>query len=230
MADYILPYTLFRSDRRTISIQIREGEVIVRAPKRLAKREIDRFVAAHTTWIESHLAFSPIPMPLSFGDTVPIWGREVCLTPDPARSTTPHRIPEGFLAGDTLSFPLDTPSPAAAMRKWYETETERVLVPLCRSLAEKYGVADRLRSLSVTHPKKRWGSCSSNGSIRLNAMLSAMEPEIGTYVLTHELAHLRHMNHSTAFWTQVETWLPDAGALRERLRQAERRLAKQKWE
>ena len=135
MADYILPYTLIRSDRRTISIQIRAGEVIVRAPKRLAKWEIDRFVAVHTTWIESHLDLSPVPMPLSFGDTVPIWGREVRLTPDSARSTTPHRIPEGFLAGDTLSFPLDTPSPAAAMRKWYETEPERVLVLLSRSLA-----------------------------------------------------------------------------------------------
>lgn len=41
MAENVYPYTLIRSDRRTISIQIRAGEVIVRAPKRLAKREID---------------------------------------------------------------------------------------------------------------------------------------------------------------------------------------------
>lgn len=230
MADYILPYTLIRSDRRTISIQIREGEVIVRAPERMAMREIDRFVLAHTAWIESHLALSPVPRPLSFGDTVPVWGCEVRLTPDPARHTIPHRIPEGILAGDTLSLPADTPSLAAAMRKWYETETKRVFLPLCQALAEKYGVADRWKAVSVTHPRKRWGSCTSAGSIRLNAMLSAMDPAIGAYVVTHELAHLLHMNHSASFWAQVGAWMPEYRERLDGLRQAERRLAGQKWE
>ena len=230
MAKNVRPYTLIRSDRRTVSIQIHEGCVIVRAPKRLAKREIDRFVADHAAWIESHLALSPVPQPLAFGDTVPVWGREARLVPDDTRRTTPRRIPEGILSGDTLSFPADTPSLAAAMRKWYETETKRVLLPFCYTLAERYGVADRLQAVSVTHPKKRWGSCTSAGSIRINAMLSALEPEIGEYVLTHELTHLLHMNHSAAFWAQVEAWLPDAVELRNRMRRVEVRLAAQKWE
>lgn len=229
MAENVRPYTLIRSDRKTVSIQIHEGGVIVRAPKRLAKREIDRFVADHAAWIESHLALSPVPQPLAFGDTVPLWGREVRLVPDKSRHIAPRRIPEGVLAGDTLSFPADTSSLAAAMHKWYETETRRVLLPYCHTLAESYGVADRLHAVSVTHPKKRWGSCTSAGSIRINAMLSALKPEIGAYVLTHELAHLLHMNHSAAFWAQVEAWLPGAIGLRELLRQAERRLAAQKW-
>lgn len=230
MAENVRPYTLIRSDRKTVSIQIHEGCVIVRTPKRLAKREIDRFVADHAAWIETHLALSPAPKPLAFGDTVPVWGREVRLVPDDTRRTTSGRIPEGTLSDGTLSFPADTPSLAAAMRKWYETETKRVLLPFCYTLAEKYGVADRLQAVSVTHPKKRWGSCTSAGSIRINAMLSALEPEIGAYVLTHELAHLLHMNHSAAFWAQVETWLPDAVELRNRMRRAEVRLAAQKWE
>ncbi len=230
MAENIRPYTLIRSDRRTVSIQIHEGCVIVRAPKRLAKREIDRFVADHAAWIETHLALSPAPKPLAFGDTVPVWGRETRLVPDDTRRTTSRRIPEGTLSDGTLSFPADTPSLAAAMRKWYETETKRVLLPFCYTLAERYGVADRLQAVSVTHPKKRWGSCTSAGSIRINAMLSALEPEIGAYVLTHELAHLLHMNHSAAFWAQVEAWLPDAVELRNRMRRAEVRLAAQKWE
>lgn len=230
MAKNICPYTLIRSDRRTVSIQIAAGEVIVRAPRRLAKREIDRFVTSREAWIQKHLAVSPIPKLLSFGDTVPIWGREVRLAEDHARHTIPHRIPEGILSCDTLSFPADTPSLAAAMHTWYESETKRVLLPLCSSLAEKYGVADRLKAVSVTHPKKRWGSCSSGGSIRIHAMLSAMAPEIGAYVITHEMAHLLHMNHSAAFWNEVETWLPETAELREKLRQAERRLAEQKWE
>ena len=230
MAENVRPYTLIRSDRKTVSIQIHEGCVIVRAPKRLAKRDIDRFVTDHAAWIESHLVFSPVPKPLAFGDTVPVWGREARLVPDDMRRTTPRRIPEGTLSDGILSFPADTPSLVAAMRKWYETETKRVLLPFCYTLAERYGVAERLQAVSVTHPKKRWGSCTSAGSIRINAMLSALEPEIGAYVLTHELTHLLHMNHSAAFWAQVEAWLPDAVELRNRMRRAERRLAAQKWE
>ena len=142
MAENVRPYTLIRSDRKTVSIQIHEGGVIVRAPKRLAKREIDRFVADHAAWIESHLALSPVPQPLAFGDSVPLWGREARLVPDKSRHTTPHRIPEGVLAGDTLSFPADTPSLAAAMHKWYETETcAPAVLPYARGKLRRGGQA-----------------------------------------------------------------------------------------
>ena len=49
-------YTLIKSDRKSIALQIKNGEIIVRAPKRMKKREIDSFVDAHIAWIEEHLA------------------------------------------------------------------------------------------------------------------------------------------------------------------------------
>ena len=61
-------------------------------------------------------------------------------------------------------------------------------------------------------------------------MLAAADPETGKYVLTHEIAHLFHMDHSAAFRAQVEAWLPEWKNLRTALRMTEKRLAGQKWE
>ena len=63
--------------------------------------------------------------------------------------------------------------------------------------------------LTLRDTRSRWGSCTSDGSIMLNWRLIHFAPSIIDYVIAHELAHLREMNHSSDFWAEVEQILPD---------------------
>ena len=69
----------------------------------------------------------------------------------------------------------------------------------------------------IRSQRKRWGSCSSDGSIRLNWRIIMAEPALIDYVVVHELAHLAVMDHSPRFWKQVECALPDYRTRRHRL-------------
>lgn len=73
--------------------------------------------------------------------------------------------------------------------------------------------------ISMRNQKTRWGSCSSDGNLNFNCRLLYVPKELVDYVVVHELAHRRHMNHSPEFWQEVEQYLPDYRELRKRLRQ-----------
>lgn len=78
--------------------------------------------------------------------------------------------------------------------------------------------------VSIRDQKTRWGSCSGNGNLSFNWKLSFVPDEILDYVVVHELAHRIEMNHSEAFWQEVERILPDYRERRQWLRENGRRL------
>lgn len=63
--------------------------------------------------------------------------------------------------------------------------------------------------ITMRNQKGRWGSCSSDGNLNFNCRLLFMPDRIVDYVVIHELAHRRFMNHSKAFWKEVEKYMPD---------------------
>ena len=103
-----------------------------------------------------------------------------------------------------------------AVQSWLQRQAKRIFQERCAHFAQRLGV--RLTRLTLSSAATRWGSASADGSVRLHWRLVHFGLPVIDYVVTHELAHLREMNHSSAFWDVVRSVLPDyemaRGALR----------------
>lgn len=73
--------------------------------------------------------------------------------------------------------------------------------------------------ITIRNQKTRWGSCSSAGNVNFNYQLYYLSDELLDYVVVHELAHRRHMNHSKEFWSEVARYCPDYRARRKQLKE-----------
>ena len=83
----------------------------------------------------------------------------------------------------------------------------QVIPPRVCQLAARMGVT--YGRITIRNQQGRWGSCSSTGNLNFNCLLMLAPAEVLDYVIVHELAHRKEMNHSSAFWAQVEAVLPD---------------------
>lgn len=86
-------------------------------------------------------------------------------------------------------------------------QAAQTLPPLVRQYAGQMGVD--FGKITVRCQQTRWGSCSSIGNLNFNCLLMLTPPEVQAYVVVHELAHRKHMNHSSSFWAEVASVLPD---------------------
>jgi predicted metal-dependent hydrolase len=102
-----------------------------------------------------------------------------------------------------------------ALRNWLLDEADYHLAPWL--LREAQVVGRRPMSVQVRLQRTRWGSCSSGGTISLNAALLFLEPPLVRYLFVHELCHMIALNHSRKFWSAVARYEPDYEALDRRL-------------
>ena len=94
-----------------------------------------------------------------------------------------------------------------AEKKYYRNLAREVLGARTGYYARKMGVT--YGRISIREQKTRWGSCSSEGNLNFNCRLLFVPDRIVDYVVIHELAHRKFMNHSKAFWKEVEKYMPD---------------------
>lgn len=97
-------------------------------------------------------------------------------------------------------------SQVAQMRVWRNVAAAELRTRLQQE-AERLQV--RVNKVSIRDQKSRWGSCSARGNISLNWRVALMPPWVGNYIIAHEFAHLRHLDHSPAFWREVERLCPN---------------------
>jgi len=92
------------------------------------------------------------------------------------------------------------------IKNWYRAQTKKIVetkVPLFgKRLSISYG------KVRIKNQKSRWGSCSKDGNLNFNLLLSAFPAHIIDYIIVHELIHLIEFNHSEHFWNLVEEEIP----------------------
>jgi predicted metal-dependent hydrolase len=205
-----------RRGRRGVGLKVDETGLTVSAPSTMPLARIEALVRESERWVLrkiaewSHRRVTPVEW--IDGAPLPYLGGALVL-----RIAAGKRVRAERVDGE-LRVTARDPGGAEVKRavtRWYKVAAHE-------HLAERVGALSRAAGLPpprfvLSGALARWGSCNSRREVRLAWRLVKARPELIDYVICHELAHLRQMNHSRAFWAEVERQCPDYRRLREEL-------------
>lgn len=236
LGDALVAYALQRARRSSIGFSVGAEGLSVRAPRWLTPGAIDEALRAKAGWIlrklsdarERQRRIEGARIVWADGALLPYLGAPLQITLDPWHGFTgkggaliaPAACASGATPPPRLHIGLPHGASAAqirdAVQAWLMRAARRHFTARLEHFAPLLGV--RWASLRLSSAHTRWGSARADGSIRLNWLLLHYRPAIIDYVVAHELAHLRVMDHSPRFWDTVATVLPDYPLLRQDLR------------
>ena len=222
LGEHLVAYELKRARRRSIGFIVGPEGLSVSAPRWVGQAEIDDALREKARWIcaklhEQHERSKrqlQAKVEWRDGTSIPFLGDTVIVVLDPRVAGAVLNADADALPGvPKLTLHVGLPQQAApeqirdAVQSWLQRQARRVFEERCRHFAQALNV--RMTRLSLSSASTRWGSASADGSIRLNWRLIHFALPIIDYVVAHELAHLREMNHSPAFWDVVRSVVPD---------------------
>ena len=191
---------------------------------RVSEREIGRALESKAGWILTKLDdWTNRParreLVLESGERLPWLGGELTLDiRGEGVRTTVRREEERLVikAAPTLPGELRERTLNSALQRFYKREGEALMAPKVEAYAAR--LSRPVRKVIIRDQKRRWGSCASDATIRLNWRLMGFPEDLIDYVCAHEAAHLVQPNHSPAYWRVVEGLMPDWQDRRHRMR------------
>jgi predicted metal-dependent hydrolase len=241
--EHVVAYALRRAKRRSIGFMVSPEGLSVNAPKWVGVGDIETALREKSTWIlrklreqqERSQRLQATKIDWRDGATLPYLGENIVVVLDPRAgvnedgavlntdsSSGPHSQQSPLVGLPQLTLHIGLPHTATALQirdavqSWLQRQAKRVFADRCHHFAAQLGV--RFTRLSLSSAQTRWGSASADGSIRLNWRLIHFALSTIDYVVTHELAHLREMNHSPRFWDVVRSVMPDYEQVRDKLK------------
>lgn len=195
-----------RARNLTLRVNTANRKIVTTIPKRASRREAVNFILTNYAWVIERLAHAPETMPFADGNMVPLRGQPHQIRfVDPARGrgvvkalATPDGL-ELHVAGQPEHCPR-------RLKDWLVKQAKIDLEARARHHSDALGVD--FKRITVRDQASRWGSCSSSGTLSFSWRLVLAPPEILDYVAAHEVAHLKEMNHSPAFWRLVAHLCP----------------------
>lgn len=205
-------YERIAPKRRQVRVILRmHGPVLqVSAPKYVSTSVIEDVIRRNQTWIQKQVAQGReiVCRPLQIGDGISYRGQILSLTYASLPQSSSRNVLFDLDSKQVLiDRHVEEQDIHTAVYASLRAEAREELTRLIRNTANQYGLAPR--RICIKEQKRRFGSCSSQGSINLNWRLIQAPDVIATYVVIHELAHLLEMNHSSRFWSVVRNMMPD---------------------
>jgi predicted metal-dependent hydrolase len=204
-----IPYQLELRPRRTVGLKITQQGLVVHAPKRIVLHQLNQILQEKSTWIINKLALREAntlaPVQWQDGEHLLFLGQDIVL-----QVTETKAKPTIQLSGTELIVHVKDASNHLLVGKkvvqWYQQQAYEDFVRRVEICATKLGV--KPPPVKLSNAQSRWGSCNSLGQVRLNWRLIQAPPQIIHYVVCHELAHLKEMNHSARFYAVLAQLFP----------------------
>lgn len=208
-----IEFTLIRSDRKTADIVIeRSGDVIVRAPEGIDDERVRAVVADRALWVHRSLAewedlnASRRHRPLVQGQSFPYLGRSYRLK-FVDHADVPLRLKNGrWEVSEAFVAREGEAAVRKAFRDFYAVKGAQIFTERVRQLAPSVGVEPG--EVTVKELGYHWASCGSAGALNFHWKTLMAPQTVIDYIVVHELCHLRHRDHSAAFWNEVDKVLP----------------------
>ena len=167
------------------------GTLKLTCPSRMSRKAALAWALDQRDWIDKQLASAMDAEPFEPGAVIPIAGQDTKIVWDERARRTP-----GLIDGE-----LRCGGPEAGLPRRVESFLRRLALETTSlevaEFAQAAGVS--ATSVSIGDAGSRWGSCSSRGAIRLSWRLILAPPEVRRYVVAHEVAHLKHLDHGAEF-------------------------------
>ena len=202
-------YLLEHRARRTVGLKITENGLVVHAPKRIFAFQLNQILLDKSGWILNklqHRAANQVEK-MAWVDGAHLYylGQTIQLH---ILENSSNKSPQ--FESNRLTLATRSPNNYGLISRkviaWYKKIAAVDFSRRLEILAAKLGV--NAPPFTLSNAKSRWGSCNSRGEVRLNWRLLQAPPHIINYVICHELAHLKEMNHSAKFWAVVEQLFP----------------------
>lgn len=217
----VVPYWFRRARRRTIGIRVDERGLCAAAPRWATIAEVEAFIREKERWVLARLdearRHARAPFLWREGAVLPYLGNDIALARAAAGPTR--------LEGERLWIAWPAFDSAARLREAVRGWLKRTALELFEARVARFAPALKVAvpRVGLSNAASQWGSCSTGPAGRARVLLHwklvHFEPTLVDYVVAHELAHLRHMNHSPSFWRAVESVYPDHKAARRALRE-----------
>lgn len=211
--------------RKTIGVVVRRAQVILQLPAHVSVATGVRFLQLKQQWIRRHLRQQQqqlqLVQPKRFvsGESFRWLGQDYPLQLTLGPRTLLHWSEQGFQL--TLSRRIDESRRAArieaVLKQWYQQQGLHYLQQRVTHFAQQMQVS--VHGVFVRSYKAKWGACNSRGEVFFNWQLMMAPAWVIDYVVVHELAHRRYMDHSPAFWQWVAVYYPDWQTARRWLRE-----------
>jgi len=206
-----------RARRIVLRVHPATGEVIVTAPARGGAAPALAFARRETQWIARQLRRMPERVALLPGSHVPYLGTGHPIRHSVLRGPAPVWAEDGaiMVSGRVEHAPR-------RLLDFFKHQARQLFATRALDFAARLGT--KPQRISVRDTKSRWGSCSQQGALSFCWRLIFAPDYVRDYVVAHEVAHLKEMNHSPRFWAHVKTLSPDTARARQWLRDHGRTL------